>query len=411
MQMRVSFKNKIVNAGRMGDAKLLIILLFLLVLYSCVDEFMPDIKQSEPFLVIEGSIVKGETRQTVKVSRSTTLNNSEFNPVNNCIVQILDDKGQVYNYSEVKDGVYQLSTTSDEITFGAKYQLRVLTPDDNEYVSEFEEVLASSPIDSVYYIQENKQIGQGEVSTGLQLYTDLKAPERATKNYRWVVEETWEVLTSYGIDGFWDQDAVTIPVFDPVSDSINQCWTTATVKENYIATTANLVVNEKRKIGLNYTPAESTKLNIGYSALVKQYALSDDAYDFWEQSNSGSDNGGLYTKQPAQSKRNIYNVNDPEEIVLGFFWATSYSTKRVFFEGPLTIPYTNCGPLIKCIPSEGQTLFRFFKGIGKDVFLVALEFSSTKVDSVSLWGYPENQICIDCTAGGGRTQKPDFWPK
>jgi hypothetical protein len=43
------------------------------------------------------------------------------------------------------------------------------------------------------------------------------------------------------------------------------------------------LVNEKKKIPLSYISGESEKLNVKYSILVKQFALSDGAFDFWNK--------------------------------------------------------------------------------------------------------------------------------
>ncbi|MBN1181750.1 MAG: DUF4249 family protein, partial [Bacteroidales bacterium] len=238
----------------------------------------------------------------------------------------------------------------------------------------------------------------------------LSAPDTATKNYMWQVIETFEVQTVYEIDGYWYEKALGVPEFDPVSDSINVCWKTEEISRWYTSSTRNLTVNEKKKIPLNYVSGFDPKLNIRYSILVKQFALSASAYEYHNLNNFMTSEGGLYSVQPPQSKCNIKNIHDPYETVLGYFWAASYTQKRIFYKGPFdNINLSHCNYVRPCIPPEGVSLLDFFRTINGSVFLIALEFDKDKPDSVTLWGYPPEQICIDCTTEGGVTEKPDFW--
>ncbi len=386
------------------------ILLLFLIQTGCIEEYDPEIEDYENILVFDGSIIKEDSIQTVAISTSTEIKYPEFNPVSNCYVSVRDTFNNEFVFEETQPGIYKAAIPEEYLDYNNKFRLYVKTSDNNEYLSDQESILKSSPIDSIYYDVEPYQSSSEEYNEGLQFYTDLKAPDEATKNYRWTLEETWEIHTYYDISGHWDTRDLGIPRFDPVSDSINICWSTRQLKEFYTASTENLVRNEKKKIPLSFVPSVSTKLDVKYSILVKQFSLSDEAYNYHSQNNySSSGTEALYQKQPAQTRSNISNINDPDEFVLGYFWASSFTEKRLFFTGPLTTIHADCDYVVPCEPKIGQTLLQFFQGIGRNVFLVALEFSREKPDSVKLWGYPFNQECIDCTEGGGSLEKPIFW--
>lgn len=377
--------------------------------FSCVEEFDPQIIGYGELLVIDGSVIKGEDMQKVVVSRSTTIADPEYIPVSGCEVIVIDDKGNEFPYAEGRPGEYKASIPQEYLSYNSKFQLQVTTPNQNVYQSSFEPLFESSPIDSIYYIDESKQTSTDVYDHGLQFYTDLKAPDDATKNYLWQLQETWEIRTSYEIEGSWKVDDYFPPWYNPI-DSLRVCWSNADIKESYTSSTENLVVNEKKKIPLSYIPATSTKLNVRYSMLVKQYSLSDEAYAFHKQANINEETGSLYQAQPDQSKSNLVNINNPGETVLGFFWASSYTEKRVFFDGPLTTYNDNhCKEIIVCEPAFGQSLISYFRSLGRDLYLIALSFDTEKTDSVTSWGFPSEQICIDCTAEGGSTVKPNFW--
>jgi hypothetical protein len=58
--------------------------------------------------------------------------------------------------------------------------------------------------------------------------------------------------------------------------------------EFYVLTTSNLVENKYIGFPLNSVDNHSNKLIYGYSMLVYQYAMSEAAYQYWEQMRSNS---------------------------------------------------------------------------------------------------------------------------
>jgi hypothetical protein len=72
-------------------------------------------------------------------------------------------------------------------------------------------------------------------------------------------------------------------------------------------------------------------LSVKYSILVNQYSLNEDEFSYWEKLQNISDNaGGLYDVTPMVIPSNIYNIDDPEEIILGYFSVSAVASKRIF---------------------------------------------------------------------------------
>jgi len=57
------------------------LLLLFLAGYACVSPYVADIENEPELISIEGSLIKGEEEQTVKVSITASLNTSTFIPV------------------------------------------------------------------------------------------------------------------------------------------------------------------------------------------------------------------------------------------------------------------------------------------------------------------------------------------
>src|SRR4030095_9484524 len=76
---------------------------------------------------------------------------------------------------------------------------------------------------------------------------------------------------------------------------------------------------------------DEPKLDIKYSALVRQYPLDAEAYKYWltVQKNSQS-LGGLFDLQPSQITGNIHGVTNPNDPVFGYISASSVQEQRIF---------------------------------------------------------------------------------
>jgi hypothetical protein len=139
----------------------------------------------------------------------------------------------------------------------------------------------------------------------------------------------------------------------------------------------------------------------GYSLLINQYSMSEAAYSYWDQLRiNSSEQGGLYEKQPLSIRGNIHNNTNPDQVVLGFFSASSVKSKRIFVSDieNLALDFTTyCAPdtlrvggLHSIDPSEYPA------------FLVGNAFGFLPIQL--------SQYCVDCMALGGTNIKPDFWP-
>jgi hypothetical protein len=370
---------------------------------SCVEEYTPEITDSTELLVINGSIIKRDSLQTVNISYSTPIDENSYNPLSGCAVRATNGQGMEFPFEEGDDGEYNAIIPEEYLTYGSEFKVNIVTPNGNEYESDYETIYESSEIDSLYYLEASYQSSTISSDFGLQFYVYLKAGESATKNYRWVLEETWETHTLYPkMYSYWSNEiSYKITELGGDYDSLSVCYKTEASSDVYIATTENLTINEKKNIPLVYYAETSYKLNYNYSVLVKQYALTDMAYVYWNKVMAAStESSGMYQTQSSSAVSNICNINDPDEVVLGFFWASSCSERRMNFSGPLTEYHDGhtCG-LVELDLSEDFPPANPYE----PTYLVNLGTES----SPSYW-YAD-PICFNCTLVDGTTTKPDFF--
>jgi len=381
--------------------KNLIIPLFIFIwLGGCIEPFTPNIDKSEESLVIDGQITDQEGYHYIHISRTAPYNDPQKIPEPDCQVEVVDNYGNIFEFYESDSGVYKQWLPEDFLNIGTQYKVNVITADGNNYESDFDELLSPSPlIDNLYYeIEARETYDPDDPIYGIQFYIDVNASNDYSRNYRWELEETWEYEAAYRIQYYWDGNIVH-PVNDPFF--LFRCWSTEPIRKIYTATTRHSNSNTINKFPLLYVSNQSNRLKIKYSLLVKQYSLNNTAYDYWfEIQKQSQESGGLYETQPERIRGNIYNVNDHEELVLGFFNASSVTQKRIFVSEPFNFRIHSANCYLEIINRTSQLRkFRLYP-----VYMISLARMGVGLPYGVGFG-----TCFDCTNGGGKTERPDFW--
>jgi hypothetical protein len=130
---------------------------------------------------------------------------------------------------------------------------------------------------------------------------------------------------------------------------------------------SDIIINSISAGGLNHiadqkiqfiAPSLSDKLALEYSILVKQYSLSEKEYNFWKGLKQvGEPEGGIFGSQPYPVAGNIHNVNNLNEMVLGYFEVSAVTQKRTFITSeelePLDLPgYVILCPYLRSSPDD-----------------------------------------------------------
>jgi len=368
-------------------------------LAGCIEPFTPIIDESEESLVIKGQITDQAGNHYINISRTAPYNDPHKIPESDCQVEVIDNYGNIFEFYESDSGVYRQWLPKDFLNIGTQYKVKVITTDGNIYESGFNEMLSPSPlIDSIYYEIETRETNDPDKPLiGIQFYLDLNAPSDFARNYRWELEETWEYEAAYRIQYYYD--GTIHPIDDPFF--LFRCWSTEPIRKIYTFTTRHSTSNTINKFPLHYVSNQTNRLKIKYSLLVKQYSLSNTAYDYWLQVQEQSqESGGLYETQPVQIQGNISNINDPEEVVLGFFDVSSVPEKRIFVSEPFDFRIWGPNCYLRGIEHERQlSMYTIYP-----VYLISLNPMGTGLPYGVGYG-----TCFDCRNGGGTTERPDFW--
>ncbi len=386
------------------------IIAMILILSGCIDPFTPDINETEDIMVINGRITSQEGFQYVEVSRTSPIHSmGGVQPVRFCRVQVEDSKGKLYEFGEIQEGLYRCWMDAADLVPGSEYKLTVTTRGGEAYVSSVEKLLPCPPVEDIPWEVKEMETSNPNISHfGVQFYISTDATGDFAKNFLWELEETWRYLSHYWIMDRYDW----IPGADPPragiiinkdtepSDSLLTCYKTLNIPEIYTYSTRNISGDHIRRIPLNFVSDQTDKLYWRYSLLARQYSLSDKAYEFWSNlAGQTQETAELYATQPAMIQGNISSVDHPEETVLGLFFATGISEKRIFIWPNIRTWHPDCARY----EFTAEELNEFLSEIRPELYPIYLvRTMDTLVD------YAE-QHCFDCRLRGGTLERPPFW--
>ena len=377
--------------------KNILFLFSLFLLFSCIKAYDPKIDEAAGNkYVVSGRIVNAEGWQEVDVSLSSPFQSPKYITVSGCQVSVTDQKGNVFNMEEYTPGHYQAWMGLEYVEPGNAYRVRVLTPDNQELVSGFDQMPKGPALDSVYYsVKEVPAPNSQTPRKIMQFYVDLHAAGDDSHFYKWDIEETWEYHSAHAAEFYYDG---IIRQITPPDSSNMICWATAPVKNVFTLSTNGLSQNAYTQFPLHNVDEHSARLTVLYSILVSQLALSEEAYNYWEQMRINSnEQGGLYEKQPLAIKGNLINLTNPENVVLGYFYAASVSSARYFYHDVEGINKGFNACYEEDLPVFG---FRSFFPWEYPVWF----YYNAGMIKILYTG------CVDCRQLGGTTTKPGFWP-
>ncbi|MHC1702470.1 MAG: DUF4249 family protein [Tenuifilaceae bacterium] len=374
-----------------------ILIVCISVFSSCIEEYSPSIKEtSKNKYVVFGKVTDQEGYQYVSVSVSSPLNKPLLNPLSGCWVDIFDDAGNQFHLLEFEKGKYRVWINQEYLKAGASFQLSIHTPNAETIISEYDvmpEKLVSE--DTVYYSYASRPTNDPNFTeNGLQFLVDFNAKNSNNRFFKWELEETWEYHSYFPISNIWDGKKIINVI--PADYSLMVCWKTANVNQIFTLSTKTLTSNSYSGFKIHFVGNLTQKLFHGYSLLVRQQAINEKAYYYWDQIRiNNNQNGGLYSQQPYSIDGNLILLDEPDNEVFGIFHTASESKKRYFFHNIENLDFDFSG---ECV---AETFI--FKNAAEIPCYITFNLDLQE------WQWAPKS-CFDCRLSGGTIIKPDFWP-
>ena len=392
-------------------AKHLILLFGLtMVILSCVDEYTIPKETAieyETEIVIEGRILAGE-ESVIHLSYTTPINSEEeTSDILNAQVYVIGQNGYRSEAAEfdIEDDCYVIDTR--RLENNTLYAVEV-TVDGETYQSEFQPLLISPEIDEVTW-QEHE--------SSISIHVTTQAEKDAPRHFMWSFDEDWEIHADVDMRGndtikpYYVKDQY--PDLTETRNPYLFCWMHDVSRNVLLHSTANLSENVLENIQLHEISIEDIRLSYIYSIQVKQWSLSDEAYNYYSiLKRYTEEDEGLFTPVLSDYRGNITCTSHPNKRAHGYVLASSVTTKRIFiYEKDF-----------KHMRSLYETPNCFARNWERDALSFAAVLNSYPWKSpwviMARDGNPRDQdalmytwYCVDCRQTIGATKKrPDFWP-
>ena len=386
--------------------KTTILLLTLLMLASCVEEFKIPNTVSEKYeseLVIQGRILSGEN-SAIFISQTSSFGSGigKGKSIENAKVSIIGQNGyesDIAQYDNQK-GYYVINTIN--LSQNTQYAVKVVL-DGEIYQSEFQELQASPEIDEITY-KEN--------ADGISIHVSTHDSEDGRRAYMWTYEEDWEFHADINFVNVSNIRVLYNEDIYPVEGWNNPylyCWGHQDSGIIHIYSTGNLKENVVKEHELFRIPKDDIRISYIYSVLIKQWSLNDEAYNYFKTLKLYTEEtGGLFAPLPAEIDGNVKCISNPDIKVRGYVLAATIVEKRIFiyesdFE-KLNSEYSNCS-----FDTPGGYLgweASWLSSVASGNSIIFTQ--SGNVDETAIL-YRRN--CFDCRETKGATKKrPDFWP-
>jgi hypothetical protein len=375
--------------------------------WGCKQVYNPrPITTASNYLVVEGAINTGTDSTTIHLSRTVPVSsNGSGTPELGAIVTIISDGGASYPCTETGNGNY---TAAGLNVSSGNFGLKINTRDGKVYQSDLVPAKNSPPIDSVYYrVQGN----------GVEVYADTHDPTNNTRYYRWDYVGTYEFHSAFSSLLYLQTVPVDSVMIRPLADQVYTCWHNDISSAILINSSAKLAKDVITENPIQFISSSAEELEDRYSILVKQYALTGDAYNYYSQLKQNTEQlGGIFDPQPSQLTGNFHCISNPGEPVLGYITAGSASESRIYIDTrnlPAWLtnsPYTNCkmDTDLYAQPS-GPTSFineveeRIYSGFDIPIYPIQPPGAAHPL------GYSGGSpSCVDCTLRGTNKQ-PSYW--
>ena len=311
-----------------------ITLISVFLLCTCIDPYYPKLGGYESLLVVDGLITNSDNSSTIRLSRTFQQVSSGPSVVSDANVYITDDTDNRISLANKGNGIYKTDSLEFKGIPGRTYVLHVQTTDGEEFESDPCMMYPVQEIDSIYFEKDQQFFSNGtQAAEGIMIYLDSKGG-LGNPYYRWTFDETWKFKVPYPkiYDYIKTPGKPNAPVFRPVKDVKEFCWKNNQSGEVLIRSIGEVNDGKVMKQPVSFIATGQTdRLLIQYSILVKQYSVSKQEYDFWNNLKQVNETGNdIFAKQPYSVISNIHNTKNPNERVLGYFQISAISQKRKY---------------------------------------------------------------------------------
>jgi hypothetical protein len=348
-----------------------ILVFVLMAVMSCVEPidvgpFVSGSATTSGILVIEASLTDEASRQQILISRSrriqsdSTVNVEEevlFNPntpfrsprgldvdpEEGADLELNTSVGNRIVFAEREPGIY-VAPESFAAEQAIGYTLNITTADGESYASTEMRMVGSSTIDALY---AERTVSDSGVD-GMGIFVDTSDPNSESMLYRYTFEETYKIIapnwrpfefeiireeTEVIFDSNGDVSSILYPDVRLVERAREEqvCFKTDPSQDILLLDTSGLQGGVAKRNQVRFINSNNPILSHRYSILVRQMAVSFEAFQFYENLRNFNQGGLVFSQiQPGPLEGNITNESGKNQVI-GFFDVSSVSSQRMYF--------------------------------------------------------------------------------
>jgi hypothetical protein len=317
----------------------------------------------------------------------------------NAVVAVVSDQNVSFPLTDAGNGNY--ISPGLNLDNSRTYRLSIKTPDNKQYQSDLAPVTVSPPIDSVGY-----NIVNTAAQTGVQIYANTHDPSNTAKYFRWDYSEAWAFHAKYV--SYWVSNGTTIVIRSPAQD-ITVCYANDVSSTIVLGSSAKLQQDVIYQNPIIFIPSTSEKVENEYSILLRQYALTADAYNFWLSLKKNTEQlGSIFDAQPSQLEGNIHCITNPAEPVIGYISICAVASKRLVISNAKLPAWAPDYPY-SCELQKDTTPYTIYNDLvlnpKTNVPVGPAPAGGATSSPFYTYSTPE---CVDCTVRGTKTEPPFF---
>jgi hypothetical protein len=359
---------------------------FLTIALGCKETYLPPVVKNPPVnLVVEGFINSGPDSTFFDLSTSYLLSDSTATtPITGATVTVEGTDSSKYPLAEIGNGIY--GSALPTLNPATAYRVHIITTAKKQYASDYTPLEANPPIDSINFIRSN---------SGVQVYANTHDPTNTAQYFRYDYQETWKFISPFFAVLQYSNDSVQ----DYAPNKISVCWHSDISGSIILATSTQLSKDVIYEAPIVNIPLNSQQISVKYSILVKQYAITKAAYNWWGIMQNNTENiGSIFGVQPSVDIGNLHCLTDTTEQVIGYVSAGTIRSQRIFITEDQVFPWDFISPcLLDSCPTNQM-------GAYYSTGFLPIEWETQNHGALYIgW-----KTCVDCTLTGTNVQPP-FW--
>ncbi|MEO0472451.1 MAG: DUF4249 domain-containing protein [Bacteroidota bacterium] len=296
------------------------LLLFCLLWGSCVDEITFDLDALPSRIAVEGFIGDSLNTYTISLSSSAVLGVGTDNiqpPISNAAVKVIDDQGNEYAFPEGEPGQYSALMQG---VAGRAYHVEIVLADGKKILSTPTVLPERSPMGPVNFRVEVEEFinSFNNITSSEQLYvdTDIPLPTNGDRPYlRWRAFGEYEFRENY-----------------PGAITTKRCYTPVNLDFNVINAFETLdVAGDSVPDHFLLKTLYDYRFAYVFCLHLTQFTISREEFLYWQNVQDVINrSGSLFDPPPGTLTGNLYNPDDPDELILGYFSVAATEYKRFF---------------------------------------------------------------------------------